>query len=199
MQISRRFRHVLAAGSLAAGGVLVAGVPAGAAGAASTTKLHPNVGCHPSQPWYTVSSIQQEPFGTGAWDASFNYNATRDISVSVTTTTVSTVQYSVSATVSVEAGIIFTSVAASATVGVSYSHSDDHSFTTTINDVPPGHYGILQGGNTYEVADGTYYWQNMDCKIVSVGNVTGRFPTVLNPIEIAGVSTSDSPPWRQAP
>lgn len=200
MRIGRGFVHVVAAGGLAVGGLLVAGVPAGAAasGGPGNAGHIRQVGCTYHAWWVNDSFEYPSPWGTGVWHAAYNAN-THDISVSVATSTVSTVQYSISSTQSVNAGIIFTSVSASITEGISYSHSDNATFSVTITTVPPHYYGIIQGGNNYVIAVGNYDWINTQCQTETVQHVIASFPADLPPVQIAGVNTSNKPPWRQAP
>lgn len=195
MRIGRSFVHVVAASGLVVGGLLVAGVPAGAAASGGHVR---QVGCTYHAWWVNDSFQYPPPWGTGSWDVAYNENA-HSISVTVSTTTVSTVQYSISSTQSVNAGIIFTSVSASITEGISYSHSDNKTFSVTINDVPPHYYAIIQGGNNYVVAVGNYDWINTQCQTESVQHVIAEFPSTAPPVQIAGVNTSNRPPWKQAP
>lgn len=193
MQFMRRLG---AAAMVVAGCVLL--VP-GSAGASAGSARGPQVGCKPTPPWFVRSATHTAAWGTGPYRWYYNYNANNGISETLTTGTTSTVQYSVQATATVETGVIFASASVAFTAGVSYSHADNLTVSYTLPDIPPHRYGIVQVGNVYGTVVGTYDYQNMECKIVSVQNVIGNFPMNVSPGAIGGYNTSARPPWKQAP
>lgn len=198
-----RFTRILRMGiALAVPLTAAAALPAGAAtgSATTTTTVPPKLGCRPGQAWFDAGNVYQRgtPYGTGAWHSGFNATAPA-MDIALATSTTSTVQYSISASEQVDAGVIFASVQLTATEGFSYSHADSSSFTVTVPNVPRGKYGIIQGGNMYMVATGTYSWMTPECHLVSDTKVLAQFPADLPAVPIGGLSSTDAPPWAQTP
>jgi hypothetical protein len=112
----------------------------------------------------------------------------------------SQVGYSIQASQSVEAGVIFTKVAASITEGISYTHTDIFSKTATVK-VPAHHYGEAGVANIYAVVTGKYKHTWPNCKTEIVKRVLAKFPTT-DPTGFITDTTKKipvKPPWALAP
>lgn len=189
-----RFRRAGAALALIGLSVLAAPVAAPSAGAA-TNRPHV-IGCTPGEE-FLKSSQSQEFYGTGqtAWYYNANAKAT---SKSLSTSTTNSVAYSIGSSQSVDAGVIFASADVSFSEGVTYTHNDTSTQTTTVSDIPPGKYGIIQIGNQFGIVKGTYEVINSTCQTTESTSVTGAFP--LNEAVGSGtaVESSPTPPWPEA-
>jgi hypothetical protein len=122
---------------------------------ASSPPPPPGKECTPA--WtFKVTGYHYQDLGnpaSSAWSAVHN-NGSSSASLAVSYSTDSSVGYSVTASVSAEAGIIFASASTSASVGISYTHTDSVSNTVTVT-VPAHEYGEAGVGNNYDVGTGT--------------------------------------------
>ena len=173
-------------------------IPAGASSAPGATTPTPDVPSCPPGQYYSVTSSSAVDYGTGAPSDAYNFNAAV-ATMDVTVDTSSTTNYAISATATVSAGIIFTSVEASTTASLGYSHTVGLSKTVSVN-IPAHEYGIYQDGNEYTVTNGTTFTESSTCVESNAASITARFPwnTSTGQIPIVGVSTSPTPPWPQA-
>jgi hypothetical protein len=164
---------------------------------ASLTRVSPQLrSCPPTQE-FLKSSEHESFYGTGAMAWTYNYN-TIGLSKSLSTSTSNTIGYSLQATESVSAGVIFASADASFSEGVTYTHNDDSTQRTTVRNIPIGEYGILQIGNEMGVVVGTYEVVDSTCQITKKTAVTGIFPLNRPVGTAAAYSTVLRPPWPQA-
>ncbi len=178
-------------------GSLVAGNAIGGVASAAAAPDRPHVrGCTPTQE-FLKSSQSQEFYGTGQTAWVYNDNAKSE-SKSLTTSTTNTIGYSISSSQSVDAGVVFASADVSFSEGVTYDHDDTSSQTTTVSDIPPGEYGIIQIGNQMGIVKGTYEVINSTCQTTLKTDTTGVFP--LNEAAGTGVGygSTPTPPWPQA-
>ncbi len=176
--------------------LLAGGGPAGAA-VRPGTRVRPNVlGCEPSEE-FIRSSKSERFYGTGAIAWVYNYNTT-GLSKTLTTSTGNTIGFSLQASESVDAGVIFASADASFSEGVTYTHDDASTESTTIYNIPIGEYGIIQIGNEMGIVTGTYEVINSTCQVTEKTWVTGIFPLHQASGTAGGYNTTDRPPWPQS-
>ncbi len=176
---------------------LVALVGATPAGASTGGGVEPHVKSCPPSEQFLKSSQSQRFYGTGQIAWVYNYN-TSGLSKTLTTSTSNTIGFSLQATQSVDAGVIFASADASFSEGVSYEHDDTSTQSTTVYNIPIGEYGIIQIGNQMGIVKGTYEVINSYCQISQETYVTGIFPLSQPSGTAGGYNTTSSPPWPQS-
>lgn len=152
--------------------------------------------CTPLQE-FVKSSKSKAFYGTGATAWVYNYNTT-GLSKTLETSTTNTIGFSLDASQSVDAGVIFASADASFSEGVTYDHDDSSTQSTTVYDIPIGEYGIIQIGNQMGVVKGTYEVVNSTCVVTQKTKVTGIFPLDQPAGTAGGYNTTAKPPWPQS-
>jgi hypothetical protein len=135
----------------------------------------------------------------GAWNWAHNRTSGQAM-LAVQLATNSQVTYSISATVGVEAGVIFASASASVTGGISYSHTDTINHTFTI-PVAAHSFGVIGLDNVYWRFWGTYTFHYLNCKPSSYKGVFAEFPSKApQGLEGADIHYAPTrPPWPLAP
>jgi hypothetical protein len=165
-------------------------------GSAGAVTVRPLIrSCTPGEE-FIDSSKSQRFYGTGAVTWFYNKNAIA-ASETLSTSTSNTIEYEIQSSQSVDAGVIFASANASFSEGVTYSHDDTSSVTTTVS-APAGRYGILQIGNQMGIVTGTYEVISSTCQITQQTETTGIFPLNEPRGTGAGNNTSPTPPWPQS-
>jgi hypothetical protein len=139
-----------------------------------------------------------------AWAWALNRNAPL-ATLTVQIAAQSSVGQSITATASVDAGVIFAKVSASLAVGIEHSHSDTVTKGVQVSKIPKHQYGVAGTAFIYAKVTGTYETlqdgPGGKCVKKIVKNVIGKFPT-NDPI---GFETAISkavpanPPWPVAP
>jgi hypothetical protein len=200
MKRLRRFGRVTAGlVTVAAALAAMAVQSAAAAGASTATPRHPV--CNPVFK-FTLKTTSYRNLGnpsSSSWTYLQNKSSKTD-SLGLTFGTNSQVGYSIQASQSVEAGVIFAKVAASITEGISYTHTDIFSKTATVN-VPGHQYGEAGVANIYAVVTGKYKHTWPNCKTDISKHVLAKFPTT----DPTGFITDTTkripvrPPWPLAP
>lgn len=170
---------------------------AGQAGATLIATRVPRVQQCRSSETFVRSSRSQAFYGTGQTTWAYNYNSS-SLTRTLTTSTSNTVAYSIKATQSVDAGVIFASADASFSEGVTYTHGDASTQSTTVSNIPLHRYGIIQIGNQMGVVKGTYYVTDTACRTVQRTWTIGIFPLREAAGVAGGYSSSPKPPWPQA-
>lgn len=164
---------------------------------AASAATHPHVkSCTPGEE-FLESSHSQAFYGTGQIAWVYNDNSTA-VSKSLTTSTSNTIGYSIDSSQTVDAGVIFASASLSFEEGVTYDHDDTSEQTTTVSNVPPGEYGIIQIGNQMGIVKGTYEVITSTCQTTEKTSTTGIFPLDEPSGTAAGTNTSPTPPWPQS-
>jgi hypothetical protein len=177
----------------------MAALSATAAGASTATPRHPV--CNPVFK-FTLKTKAYKNLGnpsSKSWTYLQNKSSQAD-SLQLSFGTNSQVGYSIQASQSVEAGVIFAKVAASITEGISYTHTDIFSKTATVK-VPAHHYGEAGVANIYAVVTGKYKHTWPNCKTEIVKRVLAKFPT-KDPTGFITDTTKKipvKPPWALAP
>jgi hypothetical protein len=175
-------------------------IPSATAASASTAMPQPKV-C--PQTWkFIVATTRYANLGNPrrtSWFYAQNKSRT-PAQLSLSFGTNSQVGYSIQASQSVEAGVIFASASASLTEGISYTHTDIMTKTISVT-VPGHHYGEAGVANIYAIVTGTYKhtWGNCDTEVVK--HVIARFPTT-DPTGFIDDTTARlpvHPPWALAP
>ncbi|MHB8458108.1 MAG: hypothetical protein ACYDBS_10550 [Acidimicrobiales bacterium] len=141
--------------------------------------------------------MREQFFGTGQTAWVYNYNAT-GLSKTLRTSTSNTIGFSLQATQSVDAGVIFASASASFSEGVTYNHNDQSSQSTRVWGIPPHKYGVIQIGNIMGVVSGTYEVINRNCQTTQRTAVIGIFPLNQPSGTAGGWNNTPSPPWPQS-
>jgi hypothetical protein len=156
----------------------------------------------PPQQTFTHIRYTTEDLGngrTGAWG--FAHNRTRKAApYSVTLGTDSAVSYSISSSVSADAGVIFASASASVSVGISYTHTDSFHQTLQIS-VPAHRYGVIGVDNSYYRFVGTYTIVHSNCTESVSKHTVALFPTDTSE-GLEGATTKHDPvrpPYPLAP
>jgi hypothetical protein len=182
--------------------VLVVSLLAGVVGvlppaASASARVRPQVQSCPPSEQFLKSSQGRGFYGTGQTAWVYNYN-TNGLSKTLTTSTGNTIGYSLQASQSVNAGVIFASADASFSEGVTYTHDDSSTQSTTVYNIPIGEYGIIQIGNEMGIVKGTYEVINSYCQISQKTYVTGIFPLDQPSGTAGGYNTTSTPPWPQS-
>jgi hypothetical protein len=198
----RNRKYGQASAGLIVTGLTLATVLIQPAPAASASTARPQwTPCTPSQK-FKVATTRYTKLGnpkSNSWTWAYNKSGTK-ASLSLSFGTNSQVGYSIQATQSVEAGVIFASASASLSEGISYTHTDNYS--RTISVTIPGHrYGEAGVANIYAIVTGTYMVTYENCKTATVKHVIARFPTT-DPTGFIDDTTARlpvKPPWPLAP
>lgn len=139
-----------------------------------------------------------------AWTWLKNHNAHKGATLSLSFAAESSVGESVTATASVDAGVIFAKVSASLAVGITHTHGDTETKTSSVS-VPAHEFGVLGADILYAKVTGTYKTlqdgPGGKCRKRVVKNVIGEFPTKDPTGFEAGVTKKAPvrPPWPLAP
>ena len=141
---------------------------------------------------------------SSAWTWQHNRNA-RTATLTLSFSASSTVGQSITATASVDAGVIFEKVSASLAVGIEHSHADTETRTASIG-IPAHEFGVLGADLFYARVTGTYKQLEPGpggkCRSVIVNNVIAEFPT-RDPMgfedQIVTRAPALRPPWPLAP
>lgn len=167
----------------------------------ATTAVPRPIHCNPTYT-FKLAELRFQNLGnpdTNSWTYEQNKSGQKQ-GLSLTFGTDSAVGYSIQATQSVEAGVIFAKVAASVTEGITYTHTDVYSKTATVN-VPAHEYGEAGVANIYAVATGIYTHQWPTCAKTVSRNVIAKFP-IKHPTGFIVDTTRSLPvkqPWALAP
>lgn len=190
-------------------GLAAAVIPPSAALASDAHASHQQIpggqGC-PKSHTFKIAHTSYPDLGDGnssAWTWLHNRNA-HTATLSLSFSAESQVGESITATASVEEGVIFAKVAASVAVGITHTHSDTE--TKTANVTTPAHeFGVLGADILYVKVTGTYKTledgPGGKCRTVLVKNVIAKFPS-KDPVgfEDAVVKSAPvRPPWPLAP
>jgi hypothetical protein len=175
-------------------------IPSATAASASTARPQWTP-CTPSAK-FIVATTRYTKLGdpsSTSWTWAFNKSRT-SASLSLTFGTNSQVGYSIQASQSVEAGVIFASASASLTEGISYTHTDDYSKTILVK-IPGRQWGEAGVANIYAIVTGKYKITYRNCKTDIIKHVIARFPTT-DPTGFIDDTTARlpvHPPWALAP
>jgi hypothetical protein len=194
--VSVRFTPV-AVVSIAASITLLAGGPA----LAATKPAKPNVRVCTASTSFTLKSLGYQVLGIPHIYSTVWNKGTTATTLTLGKTGSSATTYGISATESVDAGIIFAKVGASSTQSISYTHTTGYVASASV--LTPAHeYGWVGAGTQYVDGNGTEVILYGNCDTANIPVTLFRFPeTYSGDTYITDVTTTDlgSPPWTMAP
>jgi hypothetical protein len=197
--VSVRFTPV-AVVSIAASVALLAGGPALAATKPNAVRPNQVKGCTPGQS-FAVTSLGYQTLGIPSIFSEVWNKGTTATTLTLGKTGSSATTYGISATESVDAGIIFAKVGASSTQSISYTHTTG--YTASASVVTPAHeYGWVGAGTKYVDGNGTDTILYGNCDTTKVPVTLFRFPETNSGDDyITDTTKTDlaAPPWTMAP
>ena len=187
--------------SVAASIALLAVAPAAFA-ATKPNSVNPDQvgGCKPGQS-FAVTSLGYQTLGIPNVFSELWNKGTTATTLTLGRSGSSATTYGISATESVDAGIIFAKVGASSTQSISYTHTTSYSSTAGVS-VPAKEYGWVGAGTKYVDGNGTDTILYGNCDTTKVPVTLFRFPEANSGDDyITDVTKTDlaAPPWTMAP
>lgn len=110
--------------------------------------------------------------------------------------------WSIQATQTADAGVIFASVGVSLSEGLPWTHGNNESFGASVA-TPAHQWGEVGVANIYAMARGTQKTVFRNCDIQTIRNIFAKFPIANNPgadFIVANTKTLPrKPPWPLSP
>ena len=173
----------------------------GGSALAATKPTKPSVRvCTVSQS-FTLKSLGYQTLGIPSIYSEVWNKGTTATTLTLGKTGSSATTYGISATESVDAGVIFAKVGASSTQSISYTHTTGYVASASV--LTPAHdYGWVSAGTKYVDGNGTEVILYGNCDTANIPVTLFRFPESNSGDDyITDVTTTDlaAPPWTMAP